>query len=75
MTPILTVVGATGLQGGSVINSALKDAKYKIRAITRDANSLKAQALTSKAIEVVSADVNDELSLIKAFEVHKCSLC
>jgi uncharacterized protein YbjT (DUF2867 family) len=69
MAPILTVIGATGAQGGSVVNQALKDGKYKVRAITRNVNSDKAKALASRGVEVVAADVNDEQSLTKAFEV------
>jgi len=68
MAPILTVIGATGAQGGSVVNQALKDGKYKVRAITRNVNSDKAKALASRGVEVVAADVNDEQSLTKAFE-------
>jgi uncharacterized protein YbjT (DUF2867 family) len=69
MAPILTVIGATGAQGGSVLNQALKDGKYKVRAITRNVNSDKAKALASRGVEVVAADVNNEQSLTKAFEV------
>lgn len=70
MSQILTIVGATGAQGSSVLNHALKDGKYKIRAITRNVNSEKAKALASRGVEVVTADINSEDSLIKAFEVR-----
>ena len=70
MSQILTIVGATGAQGSSVLNHALKDGKYRIRAITRNVNSEKARALTSRGVEVVAADVNNEDSLVKAFEVR-----
>lgn len=70
MAPILTVIGATGAQGTSVVNHALKDGKYKVRAITRNVNSDKAKALASRGVEVVAADVNNEQSLTKAFEVR-----
>ncbi len=69
MAPIFTVVGATGAQGGSVINSALKSGLYHVRAITRSTDSEKAQALTARGVEVVAANLDDEDSLIKAFEV------
>jgi len=68
MSQILTIVGATGAQGSSVLNHALKDGTYKIRAITRNVNSEKAKALASRGVEVVTADINSEDSLIKAFE-------
>jgi len=69
MSPILTVVGATGAQGSSVVNSALKDGTYKVRAITRKVDSDKAKALAARGVEVVAADLNDEESIAKAFEV------
>ena len=66
MCQILAVFGATGQQGGSVINYVLKDSelsqKYKIRAITRDAKSEKATQLKEK-VEVVQGDVLDPASL------------
>ena len=68
--PILTVVGATGAQGSSVVNSALKSGLYTVRAITRNATSDKAKDLTARGAQVVTADLNDQASLVKAFEVR-----
>ncbi|TEY49875.1 hypothetical protein BOTCAL_0282g00010 [Botryotinia calthae] len=68
MSKILTVVGATGAQGGSVVASALKSGDYKVRGITRNVESAAAKALTAQGIEMVAADVNDMASLVKAFE-------
>jgi uncharacterized protein YbjT (DUF2867 family) len=71
MSKLLVVVGATGQQGGSVVDSILGDAQlrkeYKIRGTTRDPGSDKGRALAKKGVEVVAADVNDEGSLRKAF--------
>lgn len=69
MVGILTVIGATGAQGGSVVDAALKAGTYKVRAITRNTSSDKAKALVAQGAEVVSADLNNEDSLAKAFEV------
>jgi uncharacterized protein YbjT (DUF2867 family) len=69
MSPIITVIGATGVQGGSVIDAALKSGIYKARAITRNINSDKAKALAARGVELATADLNDEQSLIKAFDV------
>jgi uncharacterized protein YbjT (DUF2867 family) len=69
MTAILTVVGATGSQGSSVIDSALKAGTYKVRAITRNVESKSAKALTARGVEVVAANLDDEDSLVKAFQV------
>lgn len=58
MSKILTVFGATGNQGGSVIKAVLADSvlskEFRIRAITRDASKPAAQALAAKGVEVVS---------------------
>lgn len=69
MPQLLTVVGATGNQGGSVISAALKEGTWKIRGTTRNVNSDTAKALTAKGVEMVAADVNDEQLLVKAFQV------
>ena len=44
---VIAVVGATGAQGGGLVQAILKDAQggFAARAITRDANSAKAKAL------------------------------
>ncbi|GKT51111.1 NmrA-like family domain-containing protein 1 [Colletotrichum spaethianum] len=65
---IVAVLGATGAQGGSVVNELLQDPKWKVRGITRSVHSEKAKQLAQKRVDVVSADVNDESSLVKAFE-------
>lgn len=58
MSKILTVFGATGNQGGSVIKAVLADPvlskEFRIRGITRDASKPAAQALAAKGVEVVS---------------------
>ena len=68
---ILVVFGATGNQGGSVINSILKDPKtaneFKIRGITRDPSKPNAKALEAKGVECVAGDINDKVSIKHAF--------
>lgn len=70
MSKILTVLGATGVQGGSVVTAALKSNLYKVRAITRNVNSDAAKALSAQGVDVVAANLDDEESLVKAFEVY-----
>ena len=65
---IISVVGATGIQGGSVIAALLKDGDFSIRALTRKPESDAAKALRAQGVQVVKADVNDLASLIAAFE-------
>ena len=66
MSKVLAVFGATGRQGGAVIDYVLNDTElsqeYKIRAITRDTNSKNAKQLEEK-VEVVQADMRNRASL------------
>ena len=71
---ILAVFGATGVQGGSVVRYVLNDPQlsqeYKIRAVTRDIHSEKANHLKGQ-VEVVKADATDRASLELALDgVH-----
>ena len=53
-----------------MVNTLLEQGIYKIRGITRNAESSKAKALAERGVEVVVADLNDEESLVKAFHVN-----
>ena len=66
---IIAVLGATGAQGGGLVRAILahKDAGFRVRAITRDPASAKAQALGQLGAEVVAAVVDDAQSLQRAF--------
>ncbi|WP_194908763.1 NmrA/HSCARG family protein [Catenulispora rubra] len=67
---IIAVVGATGTQGGSVVRAILADpnGEFLARAITRDADSAKAKELAALGAEVVTADLDDQDSLRRAFD-------
>lgn len=67
MSKIVTVIGATGIQGGSVIRALLDSPEYSLRAITRNNKSDGAKALKARGIDVVQADINDIESLRAAF--------
>ncbi|KAG9001756.1 hypothetical protein FRB94_013688 [Tulasnella sp. JGI-2019a] len=59
--PLVVVVGATGIQGGSVINALSESDKlYRIRGLTRDANKDAAKALTKRGVEMVAVNLNVE---------------
>jgi uncharacterized protein YbjT (DUF2867 family) len=66
---IIAVVGATGAQGGGLVRAILADRKgpFAVRALTRHPDSDKARALAAEGVEVVSADLDDQASLERAF--------
>ena len=66
---LIAVVGATGAQGGGLVRAIVDDPAggFQVRAITRKADSEKAQALRKLGAEVVSADLDDAKSLERAF--------
>lgn len=67
---LITVFGATGSQGGSVVQSLLqnKSQSFKIRGITRNTDSEKARALASQGVEVVKADGLLKQEVLEAFK-------
>ncbi|KAF2111378.1 hypothetical protein BDV96DRAFT_649939 [Lophiotrema nucula] len=68
---IIAVTGATGSQGGGVVNVMKKTPGWKVRAVTRNPQSDAAKKLAAEGVEVVQASFDDEASLKKAFEgVH-----
>ncbi|KAF4341359.1 hypothetical protein FBEOM_4708 [Fusarium beomiforme] len=66
---LITVFGATGSQGGSVVQSLLqnKSQSFKIRGITRNPDSEKATALSGYGVEVIKADGLVKGQVIEAF--------
>lgn len=68
MSRTIAVLGSTGQQGGAVARACL-NAGWKVRGLTRNAKGKGAQALAAEGAEMVSADLDDFDSLMKAFEV------
>ncbi|GAB3665858.1 NmrA/HSCARG family protein [Echinicola sediminis] len=67
---IITVMGATGAQGGGLARAILQDknSEFAVRAVTRDRHSDKAKELAKMGAEVIEADVEDKASLLKAMK-------
>jgi uncharacterized protein YbjT (DUF2867 family) len=67
---IIAVVGATGAQGGGLVRAILADptSGFAVRAITRNPESEKGQALRNAGAEVVKGDIDDEGSIERAFQ-------
>jgi uncharacterized protein YbjT (DUF2867 family) len=74
---LIAVAGATGSQGGGLVRAILAhpDGPFRVRALTRDAQSSKARALTALGAEVVAASVDDIESLKKAFDGAHGAYC
>lgn len=64
---IIAVMGATGTQGSGVVKELLARGRFRVRALTRNANSEKAQALKSLGCEVVQGDLTKPETLEPAF--------
>ena len=60
---IIAVIGATGTQGGGVVDALVNDGTFMVRAISRNPDEY-----SGKAHEVVKADLSDLASLQEAFK-------
>ncbi|KAA8916611.1 hypothetical protein TRICI_001237 [Trichomonascus ciferrii] len=69
---VLAVIGATGHQGGSVVDFVLNDPElsktHKIMALTRDPSKPAAKKLAERGAEVVKCDLEDSHQLKKVLD-------
>jgi uncharacterized protein YbjT (DUF2867 family) len=67
---VITVLGATGAQGGGLARAILADPKreFTARAVTRKPDSPQARALAAAGAEIVAADLDDVSSLERAMQ-------
>ncbi|KAK5733499.1 hypothetical protein LTR17_009616 [Elasticomyces elasticus] len=65
---LIVVLGATGNQGGFVVTTFLGDAAWKVRGITRNKSSAKAQSLEARGVQVVEADMSRPTDLKAALD-------
>lgn len=74
---IITVIGATGAQGGGLARAILLDPhrEFSVRAVARDVNSEKAKELSRMGAEVVAGDVDDAASIERAFAGAHGAFC
>jgi uncharacterized protein YbjT (DUF2867 family) len=66
-TPLITVFGATGNQGGAVAKSLLRNPSFKVRALTRNPSSVVSQALAAEGAEIHQANGFSSESMVEAF--------
>jgi uncharacterized protein YbjT (DUF2867 family) len=64
---VILVAGATGRQGGAVIEHLLKN-NLTVKALSRTPGSISAQLLVSRGVTVVKGDMADPQSLLHAME-------
>lgn len=64
----VTIIGATGVQGGSVVDTLLKAGGYKLRALTRDPTKDAAKKLAEQGVEVIKGDITSSSDLEAAFK-------
>ena len=62
--PFVVVCGATGNQGGAVVDALLRRGRFKVRALVRDPR--KAAALADRGVELATGDLVDTESLVHA---------
>ena len=62
---VVLVTGATGSQGGSVVQALLRQGQ-QVRGMTRNASSPAAEHLRKQGVEVVAGDFADQESLVRA---------
>jgi uncharacterized protein YbjT (DUF2867 family) len=63
----ILVTGATGRQGGAVINHLLRN-NLPVRALSRTPGSISSQILISRSVEVIKGDMDDPGSLAEAMK-------
>ncbi|WP_394831212.1 NmrA/HSCARG family protein [Pendulispora rubella] len=76
-TKLIAVIGATGGQGGGLARAILDDPerRFRVRAITRNAESAPARELARRGAEVVAANTDDRASLERAFSGAHGAFC
>ena len=65
---IVTVFGATGNQGGSVVRSLLQNNEFQVRGVTRNPTSDNSKALAAQGVNVVKANGFDADEMEAAFK-------
>jgi hypothetical protein len=68
MSKLVVVVGITGNQGGSVASTFLQEPGWRVRGLTRNAQSEASKSLTSRGVEMVQVNLYDPDSLKGVFK-------
>lgn len=65
---LITVFGATGNQGGSVVRSLLLNKEFRVRGLSRNPGSEASKALAAQNVEIVKANGFNAGEMRVAFE-------
>ena len=67
---LIAVVGGTGSQGGGLVRAIVEDParEFRVRVLTRSAQSAAARDLATAGAEIVEADLDDGASVRSAFD-------
>lgn len=65
---IITILGALGGQGGSVVDSFLADDTFHVRGVTSQVDSDASKALQARGVEMVYGNVKEPETLATAFQ-------
>ena len=65
-TKTITVLGALGAQGRSVVNTFLADGSFHVRGVTRSVDSPASKDLAEQGVNMMAGDVKDPASLSHA---------
>ncbi|KAJ5768915.1 hypothetical protein N7520_003474 [Penicillium odoratum] len=72
MSNLITVFGATGNQGGSVIRTILEDPdlskRFRVRGVTRDINKKSSKALAAQGVEIVQGNMSSPEDMKRALQ-------
>jgi NAD(P)-dependent dehydrogenase (short-subunit alcohol dehydrogenase family) len=66
--PLVLVTGGTGKQGGAAVAALLAANKTRVRVLTRDPKSPKAQGLAQLGVELASGDLDDPAAVQVALQ-------
>jgi uncharacterized protein YbjT (DUF2867 family) len=66
--PLVLVTGGTGKQGGAAVAAVLAANKTRVRVLTRDPTSPKAQRLARLGVELASGDLDDAAAVEAALQ-------
>lgn len=63
----IVICGATGKQGGAVLDSLLKDGSWNLVALSREVSGPPAESIRQRGVDLRYADLDNSTSLVEAF--------